>query len=123
MNHDGQSEGDWAKTQRDIARRQRTIAMPKTASRWVNQIVARWGIAESQSADELETAWREVAGESLAGRTRVGAVRRGVWEITVETSALLQQITFQQRALLQQLQDKKPHFAIRQLRFRVGPVR
>jgi hypothetical protein len=123
MNDSSQAEGDWAKTRRDVERRQQAMAVPKTASRWVNQIVARWGIAERQSASELEAAWRDVAGEALAGRTRVGSVRRGVCEITVETSALLQQIAFQQRDLLRQLQASKPHFAISQLRFRVGPVR
>ena len=123
MNDSPQDEYDWARTARSVQRRQRFLGMPKTASRWVNQIVARWGIAETQSADELDTAWREVVGEALAGRTRVGSVRRGICEVTVENSSLLQQIVFQQRELLRQMQLKKPHFGIENLRFRVGPIR
>ncbi len=110
-------------TARAVERRQRFLPTPRTAARWVNQIIARRGIAETQSTNELETVWRDVVGEVLAGQTRIGAVRRGVCEITVENSALLQQISFQQRDFLRQIQVRKPHFAIQNFRFRVGPVR
>lgn len=123
MDSTSREEREWTKTVADVARRQRHWRAPRTAARWVNQIVSRWGIAERQSAGELELAWREVAGPALAERTRVGGVRRGVCEITVESSALLQQLTFQQRDLLQRLQAQKPHFSITNLRFRVGAVR
>lgn len=123
MDSSGQHEREWEKTTRDVARRQRRLSTPRNVARWVNQLVARWGIAESQSSNELEQAWRDVAGAALADRTRVGAIRRGVCEITVDNSSLLQQIAFQQRDLLRKLQERKPHFAITQIRFRVGPVR
>ena len=123
MNDSPQDKYDWAQTARSVERRQRFLGMPKTAARWMNQIVAHWGIAETQSAGELDAAWREVAGETLSDRTRVGSVCRGVCEITVENSSLLQQIVFQQRELLRQMQLKKPHFGIENLRFRVGPIR
>ncbi len=123
MNDSPQDEMELAKTVRALDRRQRFLPMPKTAARWVSQIIARRGIAETQSSNELETVWREVVGEVLAGQTRVGGVRRGVCEITVENSALLQQISFQQRDFLRQIQAKKPHFAIQNFRFRVGPIR
>lgn len=121
--NDGDAEREWEKTTRDVARRQRRLPMPKDLSRAVSQFVTRWGIAETQSARELEQAWQDVAGPALAARTRVGAVRRGVCEITVENSSLLQQLIFQQRDILQRLQAQKPHFAITQIRFRVGPIR
>lgn len=123
MTDSRQEEFDWEQTARAVERRQRYLGMPKTASRWVNQIVARFGVAQTQSAGELESVWSEVVGEALAGRTKAGPVRRGVCEITVENSSLLQQIVFRQKEYLQQMQIKKPHFGITSLRFRVGPIR
>jgi predicted nucleic acid-binding Zn ribbon protein len=118
-----QDENELAKTAQAVQRRQRHIPLPKQAARWVSQLIARRGIAETQSNSELETAWREIVGPALAEQTRVGAIRRGVCEITVENSALLQQISFRQRDFLTQIQAQKPHFAIQSFRFRVGPIR
>lgn len=123
MNDPTQDEFDLAKTAQAVKRRQRFLPMPKTAARWVSQLIARHGIAESQSANDLETVWREVVGETMARQTQVGKVRRGVCEIIVENSALLQQITFRQKDFLQQIQTQRPHFAIHSFRFRIGPVR
>ena len=98
------------------------IPPAKAAGKWISQIVARNGIAAVQASQELESAWHEIVGEALARRTRIGAVRRGVCEVTVEHSSLLQQISFQQRELVRKLQQRKPHFGILSLKLRVGPV-
>jgi hypothetical protein len=115
-------EWELERTARAVARRQRWLRTPTKATRLISDLFARHGLAQTQASEELATAWRAVVGETWAKQTRVGPIRRGVCEVTVANSALLQQISFQQRDILSQLQSRQPHFNIRQIRFRVGPV-
>ena len=69
-----------------------------------------------------EAAWREAAGELAARYTRVGAVRRGKLEVTVANSTLVQDLSFQKPALLEDPGRLLPDEKIEDLRFRVGPI-
>jgi hypothetical protein len=117
-----QDQTEWDQTLRAVRRRQWARPIPKVAGRWLGQIIARRGLAAERGAAELESAWRQVVGPSMAAQTRVVGVRRGACEILVAHSALMQQISFQQRVWLQELQAHAPHFGIQLFRFRVGPV-
>lgn len=88
----------------------------------VSRLLARRGYAQVQQGAECEQAWGKVAGERLAGHSRVGRLQRGVLEIAVRNSATLQELTFQKRRLLKQLQDLIGIQQIRDLRFRVGEI-
>ncbi len=88
----------------------------------LSELMARKGFARVQSTRAYEAAWSEAAGEMLGGYTRVGSQRRGVLEIIVANSTLLQELVFQKQALLQSLSRQLPDEGIRDLRFRVGKV-
>jgi predicted nucleic acid-binding Zn ribbon protein len=78
-----------------------------------------WG--RRQGRLHLERAWEEAAGQDVAQQTRVGALRRGVLEVTVANAVLLQELThFHKRRLLEQLRVKLPSTPITDLRFRAG---
>ncbi len=78
-----------------------------------------WGRRQGQR--RLEEAWAEVAGPEAARHTRVAALRRGVLEVLVDNAVLLQELAnFRKRRLLQQLRDRLPAAALRELRFRTG---
>lgn len=117
-----QDRTEWDRTLRAVRRRQWARSIPKAAAKWVGEIVARHGLASERGATELESVWRQLVGPALAAQTRVVGVRRGACEIVVAHSALLQQISFQQRGWLQELQTRAPHFGIQLFRFRIGPV-
>jgi hypothetical protein len=69
----------------------------------------------------LEATWAEIAGP-YAESTRVNALQRGVLEIVVANSILLQELTqFHKKQLLRQLQEKVAG-PVKDLRFRVGPI-
>ncbi len=71
---------------------------------------------------QLETAWAEAAGPSIAASTRLGNLRRGVMEITVGNAALLQDLAhFQKRSLLEAFQARTANKVV-DLRFRLGVV-
>ncbi len=71
----------------------------------------------------LESAWAEAAGPAWASQTRVGGVRRGVFEVMVGNAVLLQELThYHRRRLLGELCKKLPSMKIQELRFRAGKV-
>ena len=99
--------------------------IPERGPERVGEVVARlftargWG--RSQERLRLEQAWREAAGAEHARHTRVGSLRRGVLEVTVDSAVLLQELAgFHKRRLLQQLRRLLPNAAVTDLRFRAG---
>ena len=61
------------------------------------QIMARQGIARVRGAEALEAAWKEASGELTARYTRVGSIRRGMLEILVAHSTLVQELGFRKQ--------------------------
>jgi predicted nucleic acid-binding Zn ribbon protein len=88
----------------------------------LNHLLARRGYARIQSALAFEQAWKQAAGAGLAADTRPGNVKRGVLEITVRNSSVLQELTFQKKQLLAKLQSQTTDPPIRDLRFRIGAI-
>ncbi len=88
----------------------------------VSELVGRRGFARVRTAEAFERAWRDAAGELLAGYSRVGELRRGKLEVIVANSTLVQELSFQKPAILKRLGEHLPGERIRDLRFRVGPV-
>ena len=61
-------------------------------------------------------------GDALAEHTRPGRTRRGVLEVTVRNSTVMQELVFQKTELIQILTDRLPDAKISDLRFRVGVI-
>lgn len=70
----------------------------------------------------LAEAWEALAGPELAEHARVFSFRRGILEIAVSSSALLNEVEFRRSALLQAMQEcvKKPF--VRRLSFVLRPL-
>jgi len=82
--------------------------------------VARgWG--RRQGRLHLEQAWEESVSEKYKKTSRVSGLRRGVLEVEVANSVLLQELAhFHKRKLLQELRRRLPQSQIKDLRFRAG---
>ena len=100
---------------------------PERGPEKIGEILSRlftargWG--RRQDRLHLERAWEEAAGKEHAAQTRVGALRRGVLEVTVGNAVLLQELSsFHKRRLLEQLRLRLPSTPITDLRFRAGVV-
>jgi predicted nucleic acid-binding Zn ribbon protein len=66
--------------------------------------------------------WREAVGDEVTAHSRTGNIRRGVLEVVVRNSAVVQELTFRKHQLIKQLAKLNPGQKIRDLRFRVGPI-
>jgi hypothetical protein len=82
------------------------------------------GYGRLLARQELEDAWNATLGEPSCRQTCLGEVRRGVLDVTVAHSTLLEELAaFQKSTLLQALRACAPGMTIHDIRFRVGPVR
>jgi predicted nucleic acid-binding Zn ribbon protein len=95
---------------------------PQPIANVLAQLLARRGYARQSAAASCEAAWREAVGQALARVTRPGNIRRGVLEVFVANSTLVQELAFQKTQLLDRLRQSLPDESIRDLRLRVGPI-
>jgi len=95
---------------------------PRHISDVLTEFMVRYGYTRQRWAGILEEAWREAAGPGFTSATQVGRLRRGVLEILVASSPLLQELTFQKADLLQRLRQLLPDQPIHDLRFRLARI-
>jgi hypothetical protein len=107
---------------RDIAGRQRYLGGPQPIAEAVAQLMAARGYARVQSSAEMDQVWSGAVGEALAAHCRPGNLRRGVLEVIVANSAVMQELEFLKRKILKELAQMTSNKKIRNLRFRIGPV-
>ncbi|MGO8703909.1 MAG: DUF721 domain-containing protein [Candidatus Brocadiia bacterium] len=71
---------------------------------------------------QLESGWGRIVGPELVRRTRVLGFRKGIVEIGVESSALMNEIRFHRSALLTDLQREVRRPAITGISFSLVPT-
>jgi hypothetical protein len=94
---------------------------PQPIGRVMARLMARAGYDREHAAAELEAAWRQAAPESLRGAGRPGLVKRGVLEVFVSHSALVQEFGFHKRETLDRLRALMPTAGITDIRCRLAP--
>lgn len=96
---------------------------PEDLSEILSRLFTARGWGRRQDRLRLERGWVEAvstAGATIAAHTQVGALRRGVLEVLVDSPVLLQELShFHKRRLLQRLRERLPGTNITDLRFRV----
>jgi predicted nucleic acid-binding Zn ribbon protein len=109
-------------TQRKREQRRFHAREPKKIGDVLAQLITARGYGRIQSIENVAAAWQAAAGEALARSSRPGQLKRGVLEVTVTNSTVVQELTFQKQPILTALQTQLPDAKIRDLRFRVGPI-
>jgi predicted nucleic acid-binding Zn ribbon protein len=96
---------------------------PKLVSEILGELFAARGYGRLLAQKELEEAWNAAVGAPGCDQTRVGEVRRGVLNVTVAHSTLLEELAaYQKPMLLAALRQNAPSTVIHDIRFRVGPI-
>lgn len=101
---------------------QDAASRPQPIKEVLAELILRRGYAREQSAAAFDAAWRAAAGEFMAGHTRCGLLRRGVLEIVVANSLMMQEITFRKAALVTELVRLLPSAQIKDIKLRVGVI-
>lgn len=95
---------------------------PKAVKNVVADVIAKRGYASTGASERVAEAWAEAAGPVLARHSRAGALRRGVLEVLVASSVMMQEIQFHRPRLLADVQRALPDARITGLKLRVGRV-
>jgi len=96
---------------------------PRPLSEILGELFTVRGYGRLRARQELEDAWNTAVGEPNCRQTQLGEVRRGVLNVTVAHSTLLEELAgFRRPALLAVLRASAPATTIRDIRFRVGEI-
>lgn len=96
---------------------------PKPLSDILGELFASRGYGRLRAQRELEEAWNAAVGEPGCRQTRLGEVRRGVLNVTVAHSTLLEELAaYQKPQLLAALRQNAPGTVVHDIRFRLGPI-
>lgn len=100
--------------------RTRPASVPGTLGAALSQLIALKGLAHERGDAQLEKTWAEVAGERITGRTVVMGMHRGVLQIAVASSAMLNELAaFHKGRLVAELQAREPRLKLRDIKFRL----
>ena len=94
-------------------------AGPTAIGRLMSRLMSRTGYDREQAAGSLEAAWQQAAPPSLRVGSKAGLVRRGVLEVFVSHSALVQEMGFHKRDVLARLGELVPAEGITDIRCRL----
>lgn len=94
---------------------------PRALADILGELFTARGYGRSLARQELEDAWSAAVGEPLCRQTHLGEVRRGVLNVSVSHSALLEELAaFRKAELLAALRQGAPGTTIHDIRFKVG---
>ena len=94
-------------------------AEPHRIGKVLSELIALKGLARVHGVEQLQQAWRTVAGEEIGRQTRVLELSRGLLQIGVANSAVLSELAgFHKEKLLQSLQEQFADLKIRDIKFK-----
>lgn len=94
-------------------------AGPTAIGRLMSRLLARTGYDREQAASGLVDAWQQAVPEHLRAASQPGLVRRGVLEVFVTHSALVQEMGFHKRQAVTRLAELVPAEGITDIRCRL----
>src|SRR6478752_9296062 len=106
----------------DYRRRRVPVHPAKAIGSVMGQLFAKKGYGQVQAAKSCESAWQEAVGSRFGKDTRCGPIRRGILEVTVSNSLVLQELTFIKSQLVKQIASLAPEQKITSLKFKVGQI-
>lgn len=101
-------------TQRDQSRG------PERIGSVVARLMARAGYAQEHASEALVSAWAVAVPQQLAGHSRPGTIRRGVLDVFVTHSAIIQEMAFHKQEVLERLAATLPGTSITDIRCRMA---
>ncbi len=107
---------------RDREQRRHIARAPKKIANVLAQLITKRGYGRIQSTRDFTTVWQAAVGPTLSPFTQPGTLKRGKLEVTVTNSAVIQELTFQKRQILAELNRQLPDAKITDLRFRIGQI-
>ncbi|MEM7782325.1 MAG: DciA family protein [Planctomycetota bacterium] len=113
-------ELDFANAHELVKIRQRYFRRPKSTKDVLSRLMARKGYSQTETQNELELVWSDLIGQKWNSKSKATVIRNGVLEVVVVNSVVHQQLEFQKKKLLIQIQQRLSKNNIKDIRYRVG---
>lgn len=95
-------------------------AEPQHVRKVLSELIALKGLARVHGTEQLQQAWRTVAGDELGRKSKVMELTRGILMVGVSNSAVLNELAgFHKQVLLEQIQQRFAHLKVRDIKFRL----
>lgn len=104
------------------ARRRYRAQEPKRAADVMAAVLQRRGYGRMIENDQLAERWAAVVDARIRPFTRIVRVYRRRLEVVVASSAVMQELTFAKRDLVQKFNENSVGQPITDIRFRIGEV-
>lgn len=88
----------------------------------LKNVLSRLEKEKNLSKEEMETLWRELAGEAGFKHSRPTVLRKGVLTVRVDTSTWLHEFVMRKREFLKGLKRALGKDRISELQFKIGEV-
>lgn len=86
----------------------------------LSQLIALKGLANTRGDEQLTETWNTIAGERIAERTAVMGVHRGVLQIAVVSSAMMNELAaFHKGRLVNEFKENHAELKIKDIKFRL----
>lgn len=93
---------------------------PEHLAQALARLIALRGLARVKGESQLQETWCQVAGERIAGHTKVLEIRRGVLHIGVANAPMMGELaSFHKLTLLTKLQTDHADLKIKDLKFKL----
>jgi predicted nucleic acid-binding Zn ribbon protein len=93
---------------------------PQRLSLALSELIAMRGYARVRGDAQLQSAWADAAGATIARQTRALAIRNGVLHIAVDHAPLLSELAgFYRQILLEKIRERNAGLKIRDLKFKL----
>ena len=87
----------------------------------LTDLLARRGYGQITSQEDCQAAWRVAVGD-LAEFSLATVVKRGVLQVVVGNSVVMQELTFRKPELVARMASALPKHRIKDMRFKVGKI-
>jgi hypothetical protein len=96
------------------------MADPTPLSTVISELIQKKGLARVQGNAQLIGIWKSVVGEKVSSQTKVLGLKRGVLEVGVDNSALMNELaSFQKAGFVRKLQKEHSDHKISDIRFKL----
>ena len=86
----------------------------------LSELISLRGFARVQGDAQLQAAWDQAAGCDIARHTKVAGLSRGTLQVLVANPALLAELNgFHKTNILKALQQTRPEYKVKQLKFKL----
>lgn len=100
------------------------MSYPQPISELIPQVVAKLGLQQKLKESQILTDWPALVGEVIARHSTPLTFEKGYLTVNVDSSPWLNELQrFSREVILERLRNKLGKTIVKDVRFRVGPVK